>query len=302
MAKAAATPMPRPNSERHHPGAAGIRRERPAWHFGAVEQAHVVRAAVADDAQFLLALQQRFVHLPVALGLPLQHGVVDALAVQVGRLHLLAFEIDDELLLLGQCGLVVRLDARNGLVDLRVELALRVANLAVDALDVGMLVAVPLFEPHLVTLQLADARLELLDEGVRRDGGEAFAILGGEHLVVEGFLLDARHPRARRGVVHLVQPRHDDVLAILERQRVLVLAVLGQHPLARLHDVLLLGDFFRQPLQRLVGVRQPELEVLVDVFLREHVHRARREGRAPPTRSRRPPGGCHEPGQPAHGR
>jgi len=35
------------------------------------------------------------------------------------------------------------------------------------------------------------------------------------------------------------------------------------------------GDFFGQPLQRLVRVLQAELEILVDVLLGDHVHGAR---------------------------
>src|SRR5438105_14693076 len=53
----------------HHPRAPGVRRERRSRDLSTVEEPHVVRAAVADYAQLFFALQQRLVHLPVALGL-----------------------------------------------------------------------------------------------------------------------------------------------------------------------------------------------------------------------------------------
>ena len=81
----------------------------------------------------------------------------------------------------------------------------------------------------------------------------------------------------------------DDVLPVFERERVLVLAIFREEPLARLNDLLLLGHFLREPLQRLLGVLQAELEVLLDVLFREDVDRPRGAPRA--TDSARTPTG-----------
>src|SRR5258705_556154 len=53
----------------HHPRAPRVRGEGPARRFRAIEEAHIVCAAVADDAKLLLALKERFVDLAIALGL-----------------------------------------------------------------------------------------------------------------------------------------------------------------------------------------------------------------------------------------
>ena len=47
-----------PEEQRHQPGAAGVGRERQPGNLGAIEEPDVVRAAVADDPQLLLTLQQ----------------------------------------------------------------------------------------------------------------------------------------------------------------------------------------------------------------------------------------------------
>ncbi len=60
-----------------------VGRDRRLRHLGAIDDADVVRAAVARHAQLFLALQQRFVDLAVALRLALHHVVADALAAQI---------------------------------------------------------------------------------------------------------------------------------------------------------------------------------------------------------------------------
>ena len=54
---------------------------------------HVVRAAVADDSQFLLLLQEGLVHQAVGFGLPLQHQIAAALAIEVHGRALLRLEL-----------------------------------------------------------------------------------------------------------------------------------------------------------------------------------------------------------------
>ena len=90
----------------------------PLRHFGGVHDADVAGLQLARDAGLLRALQQRFVDLTVALGVALQHAVLDALAVQAERLGLLRFERADQAVLLRQRRLVFGLHRLDDLVDL----------------------------------------------------------------------------------------------------------------------------------------------------------------------------------------
>src|SRR5262245_16449504 len=71
--------------DRGEPIAPRVGRERSAWHLGAIDDLHVVRAAVADDAELFLLLQQRLIDLTVRLRLTLQHEVRAALAIEIHR-------------------------------------------------------------------------------------------------------------------------------------------------------------------------------------------------------------------------
>ena len=95
-----------------------LRQDGRLRHFRGVDDADVARLQLARDAGLLRALQQRFVHLPVALGFALQHAVLDALAVQAERLGLLRFERADQAALLRQRRLVFALHRLDDLGDL----------------------------------------------------------------------------------------------------------------------------------------------------------------------------------------
>ena len=79
--------------------------------FGAIHHLHVVRAAVADDLQFLLLLQQRLPELSIAVGLTLKHEIAAALAFEIHRLVLLLIERRGEASFLRDRRLVIVLDA-----------------------------------------------------------------------------------------------------------------------------------------------------------------------------------------------
>src|SRR5918994_506172 len=265
--------------QRHHPRSADVWREWPARHFRTVEKPHVIGAAVRDDAQLFLALQQRLVHLAIAFSLALQHRVIDTLAVQIEGRGLLDLELSHQRPFLGSSGLVFVPDRGDGFVDLRLDLPPSVRDLTGDVLYLGMTVAVALQQPDAVALELRRSRLEILNEGILDDGGEPVLIFGFRDLLVRGFALNALRLRARDRLVQLVQPRPHDVLAVLERERVLVLTVFSHEPLARLHERLLTCDLTTEPVERLLCVFELELEVLVNVLLREDVNRARCERR-----------------------
>ena len=77
----------------------------------------------------------------------------------------------------------------------------------------------------------------------------------------------------RRRVVQLVEAREDDVLLVVERERVFLLAILGQRPLALL-DALLLGrELVAEPVEHALRRPQLDLEVLADVLVDQRVHR-----------------------------
>jgi hypothetical protein len=86
-----------------HDGAAEEREEEvqprararlPARHLGAVDDAHVRRPQLARDPRLLRPLEQALVDLAVALGIPEQHAVVDALPVERERLLASALSSD----------------------------------------------------------------------------------------------------------------------------------------------------------------------------------------------------------------
>jgi hypothetical protein len=96
---------------------------------------------------------------------------------------------------------------------------------------------------------------------------------------VERFLLRTVRPRPRGGVVQLIQPRDHDVLAIFERQRVLILAVLRHRALAGLDEHLLPCELLRQPLETAFHVLPAQFQVLLHVALGQRVHGESGQGR-----------------------
>ena len=96
---------------------------------------------------------------------------------------------------------------------------------------------------------------------------------------IERFLLRAVGSGARRRFVQLIQPRDDDVLAILERERVLILAILRHGALAGLDDRLLARQLLREPLEAALHVLPAQLEVLLHVLFGQRVGRVGRQRR-----------------------
>ena len=98
------------------------------------------------------------------------------------------------------------------------------------------------------------------------------------HLIVERLLLHPVGLRLGDGIVELIEARDDDVLAVLERERVLVFAILRHRPLAAFDLLLLLDQLLREPLEARDHVLAPQLEVLLHVLFGERVDGARGEG------------------------
>ena len=113
----------------------GVGRERRARHLRVVLHRHVVRAAVADDLQFLLLREQRLPELSIALGLALKHDVVSALAIEIHRLVFLLFERRAETSLLGHGAQVLVFHGLDHTCALRGQRLTRVLDLQVDLLD-----------------------------------------------------------------------------------------------------------------------------------------------------------------------
>ena len=91
------------------------------------------------------------------------------------------------------------------------------------------------------------------------------------HLVVERLLLRQRGPRLGDGVVQRVEPRHHDVLAVLERQRVLLLAIGGHGALGRFHAAALPLELLIQPGDAARQVGAARLGVPLHVVARQLV-------------------------------
>ena len=171
------------------------------------------------------------------------------------------------------------------MVDFEVELTLRVRQLRVDVLQRRMLFAVPLRQLDLLVLKLEQLALEALDLRVLRDQRDRVhrdrVQPDGGHerldLAVLRLLLHARHLRLGDGVVQLVQPREHDVLLVVERQGVLLVAILRERPLAFLDLRLLVGELLFEPGQHVLAGLELDLQVLVDVLLHQRVGGLRRE-------------------------
>ena len=244
--------------------------------------ADVVRTAVRRDAQLVFALHERLQDRAIALRLALHDVVVDALVAEVRRVGFGGIERSAERLFLEPRGIVLLLHRYERALRLCLDLPLRVRELRVDLLDFGMLVAVPLGELGLLPLQHAQLRPEPLDRGVLRDHRQRIrrgARRQRRDLLVNGLPLHARRLGFRRRVVQLVQPRQDDVLLVVERQRVLLVAVLRERPVVRFDFVLLRALLPLQPVEHVLRRLLLDREVLVDVFRRERVDRHRGEFR-----------------------
>ena len=128
---------------------------------------------------------------------------------------------------------------------------------------------------RLLPLQVGDCRLLLLDERVRQDRRNRVErgaiVLHGLDLVVRRLLLDPLGLRARHGRVQVGQLLHDDVLPLFERHGVGLLAVALQRLLAHFHLLPLLRQTLAEPVGRLLRCEKLELEVLLDVGLRQPV-------------------------------
>ena len=242
--------QPEPDGKRGDPRPASRRRERRLRNFGAVDHLDVVRAAVTRDAQLFLALQQRFIDGAVALRLALHHVVTHALATQILGVGFGRFEVVRVRAFREQRGIVLVLDCLKRFLRFDAELALCFRNLRVERDHRRVFVAVLLRGLRLRLLQLREFRLELLDWRVLNRDRQGV----GRHdrtwhekrldLVVLRLFLHALELRLRVGVVQLVETRTDDVLLVVERHRVLFVAVLRQRAPALFH----LGLLIREPL------------------------------------------------------
>ena len=146
---------------------------------------------------------------------------------------------------------------------------------------VRILLAVTFQHRRFLALELGEARLDGLDVGILEDGGNGVGRgVGAQvpHLIVERLLLNAIGLGLGDRVVQLVEARDHDVLAVLERERVLVFAILRHCPLAVFDLLLLLHEFLRQPLEARHHVLAPQLEVLLHVLVGEGIDRASGEG------------------------
>ena len=142
-----------------------------------------------------------------------------------------------------------------------------------------MSLTVALRQAHALSLHFLHARLCRRDLHVLRDGGR-LSELGGRQtpdLVVQNFLLSLPRLRADDVVIQLVQPRQDDVLLVVERHRILLVAIIGQRGLGCLNLFLLGRQLLSEPLQHVVRGLKLELEVLGDVLLRQRVGGQRRK-------------------------
>ena len=260
------------NGQQPRPAARG--RDGGPWHFGAVDDPDVVRAAVARDTELVGALQQRFVHRAVAARLALHHVVADALPAQVLRVVLGFFEPRRERAFLEPRPLVLVLYRLQRLGRLEIELALRVGQLRVDAEHLGVPLAVLLGELCLLALEVGQLQLAGLDLRVLRDDRNRVGRRARRHrsdLIVLGLLLDSHRAGAQHGVVQRVQPGDDNVVLVVERHGVLAVAIVGELAFAVLDFLLLRRHFLLEPVEHVLCALELDLEILRHVLVDEGV-------------------------------
>ncbi len=144
----------------------------------------------------------------------------------------------------------------------------------------GVPLAVLLRQLRLLTLQIGELALQLLDVLVTQHGGQCVdrrCALHRLQLVVERLLLDPHGLGLGDGPVQIREPLHDDVLAVLDRDRVVRLLVALERRLALLDLAPLLGQPLAQPVGGVLRGGEPGFEVLLDVGLREPVGHVGRE-------------------------
>ena len=252
-----------------------------ARHDRAVHQAHVVAAAVADNLQLVLPLDQRVVNLPVALRFALEHGIADALAVEIHRRALRLLRGPRRGAARSPAPLRIRSgSAATAATQRRLILLVRVGDRVLVFDDLRVLRTVPLVELHLLPLQIGQPRAEALHRSTFELTAGASASCAGEQrldLVVHRFFLDALGARPRVLVVHLREVGDHRVLPVFERQRVVRLAILRHRALAVFDLRLLLLDFVGEELQALRRRLGAPLEVLLHVLFDERVGRFRRK-------------------------
>ncbi len=144
-----------------------------------------------------------------------------------------------------------------------------------------MLVAQLLGQLALLTLELRELGLLLLDVGVRQHGGEGIepTALFAERLelAVERLLLKTFGLRLRHRAIEIGQLLDDDVLPVLERDRVVLLAITLQRSFGRFNLAALLRQPIAEPVAGFLRSHELVLEILIDVVLRDRVDDPRRE-------------------------
>ncbi len=207
-----------------------VRPGGPARHFGLVHHADVARLELRGHVGFLRPLQQVVEHLPVGVGVALQHAVVDPLAAERHRLALLLLERGRP----GAAPATARRGTRCGWTATTLPISPCSLASVCSMADLTLIISgcfSPYFSPSeaCVPLQLGELPLELLDERVREDGREGVerraVVLDRLDLVVERLLLEPLGARPGHRGVQLRQLLHDDVLLVLERHRVGLLPV-----------------------------------------------------------------------------
>ncbi len=141
-----------------------------------------------------------------------------------------------------------------------------------------MLVAIAAGQLHLLLLQLGQPalgglNLDVLHRDRQRVGRHRAADEQWLDLAVLRLFLDARHLRFRDGVVERVEARDHDVLLVVERHRVLLVAIVRERAFALFHLGLLVRELLAEPLQHVFRGRQLRLKILVDVLVHQCVGR-----------------------------
>ncbi len=145
-----------------------------------------------------------------------------------------------------------------------------------------------------VRILVAELECELADRPLQLEhpvlGGNHGGILGDDchvlerlahrvvlDLVVGQFALLPPALGRHRVVVQLVQPRADEILLVVQRQRVLALAILRHRAIAVLHFLQLLDELLVEPIDHVLRAAELDLEVRVDVLVDERVRGCRCE-------------------------
>ena len=210
-------------------------------------------------------------HLEGRVHLALLRVVGDGLGGELQGLLLGRFEGGGDARLLGGGGLVVVLRRADDVLGLGADLGAGVLDLVPDLHHLGVLVEVALEELRLLALEVGELDPEVLHEAAAHDLGQLLGVGGARHLAPEGLFLQALGLPLVEGGAELLEALVEEGAALLDVDEALLALERLEAAVGVLGLLPLLVDLPAQPLPRLGGGLEAQVQALLDVEVGEGV-------------------------------